>query len=98
VIEAAAMGRATVAFAGGGIPEVVEDQRTGWLVRDHTAVGFACAMKEVGDRASAEIFGGNARKRAVELFDLDRMCREYGTIYGELTKRARQVNGPAPGE
>jgi glycosyltransferase involved in cell wall biosynthesis len=86
VIEAAAMERASVAFAGGGIPEVIEDGRTGWLTGDYSAAGFAAAMRKAADRARAREFGVNARKRAIELFDIDRMCRDYALIYDELTR------------
>ena len=87
VLEAAAMERPAVAFAGGGIPEIVEDERTGWLVREYSAEGFAGAMKNAVDRARSREFGINARTRAVKLFDVERMCREYGAVYAELAER-----------
>ena len=90
VIEAAAMERATLAFGGGGLPEVVEDNRTGWLVREYTAAAFAQAMMKAADRTRARELGVNARKRAIERFGIDRMCREYAAVYSGLKDNAQR--------
>jgi Glycosyltransferase len=55
VLEGAAMGRPTLGFCGGGMPEVVQPGATGWLVQEDTpgawATAFALAAQE---RSTAE--------------------------------------------
>jgi glycosyltransferase involved in cell wall biosynthesis len=85
VLEAASMGRPTIAFAGGGIPETVRDDQTGWLAKNYSALAFASAMaKAAEDRGRTEQLGANARKLVVTLFDVDDMRRGYDAIYSEL--------------
>ena len=87
VIEAAAMGRPTVAFAGGGIPEIVEDRRTGWLVSEDSIAGLAAAMAEAAaSRPHAAELGLNARDRVQSRFDIATMCRAYAAVYRELIR------------
>src|SRR5690606_15520294 len=80
-VEAMGCGAAVVASAVGGIPEVVLDKETGFLVRyEADAAGnprepqvfardFAARVNEVAlDRALAERMGQAGRQRAVEQF------------------------------
>lgn len=87
VIEAAAMQRPAIAFVGGGIPEIVQDGRTGWLVREDTPDHFAAAVADASsDRARAAQFGRNAREWVVPRFNIDDMCKGYATVYKELSR------------
>ena len=89
LIEAAAMQRPAVAFDGGGIPEIVQDRRTGWLVREHSVDGLAAALAEAAtDRARAAEFGAEARRRAETKFRIENMCEAYGAVYRELAAGA----------
>jgi glycosyltransferase involved in cell wall biosynthesis len=64
VLEAQAIGRPVVAFAGGGIPEVVKDGETGWLVRERSAAALAARMREAAsDRERARHGPGGAAPR-----------------------------------
>lgn len=87
LIEAASMGRAAIAFNGGGIPEVVEDRRTGWLAKEYSVDAFAALIVEAkNNRQTLSKFGANARLRAETCFSLDGMCRRYGAAYSELVQ------------
>ena len=87
VLEAAAMQRPTIAFDGGGTPEVVQDRRTGWLVREDTVGAFAAAVAEAGaDRARAAEYGIKAREWVDPAFGIDRMCTEYAAVYRDVTR------------
>ena len=89
LIEAAAQQRPAVAFDCCGIPEIVEDRRTGWLVREHSAEGLAAALAEAAaDRARATEFGAEARRRAETKFRVETMCEAYGAVYRELAAGA----------
>lgn len=87
VLEAGSMERPAIAFAGGGIPEIVRENQTGWLVREYSAFAFARVMAEASkNRPQAREFGTNARKLVNALFNVDDMSRGYGAIYNELAK------------
>jgi glycosyltransferase involved in cell wall biosynthesis len=88
VLEALAMARPVIAFAVGGIPEIVEDDVTGLLVSETTAPALARAMDRARrDRPSLERMGASARRFVVERCSIDRMCHEYAAAY-EAAARA----------
>ena len=85
VIEAAAMQRPTVAFDCGGVPEIVQDGRTGWLVREHSVDALAAALAEAcASRPRAAELGVAARNWVEGRFGIDTMCKNYAAIYREL--------------
>ena len=74
VLEAMARARPVVASRVGGVVELVEDGRTGYLVGPDDAPDFARAIIDVlSDRERAKRFGLEGRRRAVERDPL----REY---------------------
>lgn len=89
VIEAAAMGKPALAFASGGIPEIVQDGQTGWLVQGETAAGLAAALS-AADRRRCEEMGRAARQWVEPRFGLDAMCRGYAKVYDALRQTAGQ--------
>ena len=87
VLEAAAMQRPTIAFDGGGTPEIVQDCRTGWLVREDTVGAFAAAVAEASaDRARAAEYGVRAREWVDPAFGIDRMCMGYAAVYRDVNQ------------
>jgi alpha-maltose-1-phosphate synthase len=95
-LEAMACGAAVVGTATGGIPEVVEDGVTGWLVpieqvSDGTGTPVDPARFEadladtltqaVGDRDRARAFGAAGRQRAVEHFSWDQIAVRTLDVY-----------------
>lgn len=87
VLEALAMGRPVIAFATGGIPEIVEDEVTGMLVPEATAVALAQVIDRARrDRASLERMGASARRFVVEHCSIDRMCQGYAAAYKAVSK------------
>lgn len=89
MLEAGAMRRPVVACAGGGSPEVVEDGRTGWLVRGDDSEALAAAMAAAAaDRARAAQYGTNARTLVEQRFAIETMCNRYGAVYSRVLCRA----------
>jgi glycosyltransferase involved in cell wall biosynthesis len=86
VLEALAMQRPVVAFAGGGIPEIVRDGQTGWLVHENSVEGLAARLSEASascERAAA--LGINARAFIDREGRIEDMCRGYARVYAELS-------------
>jgi glycosyltransferase involved in cell wall biosynthesis len=82
VLEALAMARPVIAFATGGIPEIVEDEVTGMLVRETTAGELARVIDRARrDRPSLARMGASARRFVVEHCSIDRMCQGYAAAY-----------------
>lgn len=85
VLEAQAMGRPVIAFAGGGIPEIVHDGETGWLVRERGVSQLAARMREAsGDRARAHAMGDAARRHIDASCRIEAMCEGYGQAYASI--------------
>ncbi|MET9390284.1 glycogen synthase [Streptomyces sp. NPDC006624] len=90
-LEAMACGTPVVASAVGGIPEVVDDGRTGLLVPagDGFEAGLARAMDTVlGDPGAARRMGEAGRERAVGEFGWDAVARRTVRLYEEIVKQA----------
>jgi glycosyltransferase involved in cell wall biosynthesis len=63
VLEAFACGRGVVATAVGGVPEVVRDGQTGWVVPSADRPALAAALRAaLSDRARADSFGAAGRE------------------------------------
>ncbi|MBI1352956.1 MAG: glycosyltransferase [Acidobacteria bacterium] len=78
-----------VASRVGGIPEIVQDGRTGLLV-DNDADAVAAALRRLADDAElARRCGRGARAQAVERFSDDRMVEQTLAAYQEVLRRVR---------
>jgi glycogen synthase len=91
-LQAAQMGRPTVASAVGGLPEIVEHGQTGLLFEPDDERAFADAIERLlTDDAMAKRLGENARWRAREKFVFPALVDAYERVY------AQALQGPAPG-
>jgi sugar transferase (PEP-CTERM/EpsH1 system associated) len=86
--EAMACGLPVVATRVGGADELVDEDRTGLLVPRQDPAALAEAIRSLAsNRPRRESLGVAGRSRAEALFGLDRMIREYETMYLNLTRR-----------
>jgi len=82
VLEAMAVGCPVVATKVGGVPEVVEDGRTGRLVPAGDPEALAQAVADtLRDRAGAQVMAAAAGERVRHLFTHDRMVRRILAVY-----------------
>jgi len=93
-LEAMACGTAVVATAVGGIPEIVVDGETGFLVPpggggDRLARGLAARVNDlVADPDLARRMGEAGRKRAVEHFGWSAVAERTAALYRRLARPA----------
>lgn len=96
VLEAAASGRAIVATAAGGTPEIVDAPECGVLVaeRDPSALAAAVAALAADPDRRARM-GAAAARRAALLFDWDRIVVAAEPLIRSLAERSRSRPGIA---
>jgi glycosyltransferase involved in cell wall biosynthesis len=82
VLEAMATGLPVVATRVGGLPGLVEDQRTGLLVPPDDAPALAQAIVRLLETPDlAATMGARGRARALDEFGLDRLAERVDTFY-----------------
>ena len=85
MVEAMAAGKPVVASRVGGIPEAVEDGKTGILVPPGDARALASALTVMMDNPEKALeMGRRGRERAEKLFDEERMVDSICALYREL--------------
>jgi glycosyltransferase involved in cell wall biosynthesis len=85
LVDAMAAGRPTVATAVGGIPEVVVEGVTGYLVPPRDAVALARRIVQLlRDRPLRERMGQAAFERAREAFTVEKMVEGTAAVYKSL--------------
>jgi L-malate glycosyltransferase len=85
VLDAMACARAVVATRAGGLPEIVEDGRTGMLVepRDHAAMARAI-VRLLKDERLCRRMGEAGLARVADRFTVERMVAETAAVYARV--------------
>jgi glycosyltransferase involved in cell wall biosynthesis len=85
ILEAMSMGIPVAATAVGGIPDVVEPERTGLLCppRNPRALGENIA-RLLADEDLRRTFGENARARVLERFSMESMVRRHEAVFEQV--------------
>lgn len=85
VLEAMAMGKPVIGSRIGGIPEQIEEGKTGFLFEAGNASELAAKMKMLAENHSMRLdFGKQARQKLVSSYSLEKHCEGLLDIYGEL--------------
>ncbi|MBI5071375.1 glycosyltransferase [Candidatus Falkowbacteria bacterium] len=88
VLEAAAAGKPIVASRVGGIPEIIEEDRTGILVEPKNVKSLADGLEHILlGSAEAKEMGARARAMAEEKFGVEKMVGSYENLYKELVNK-----------
>lgn len=78
-----------IASQAGGLPEVVEHGRSGYLCPVGDVDGMAeAALRLLGDEPMRRAFGEAGRHRAVEVFGQDAVVAQYREIYERVSGRS----------
>jgi glycosyltransferase involved in cell wall biosynthesis len=89
LIEAGMVGLPVVAYAVAGVPEVVVDGQTGFLVSSGDVTGLAHRTLEIlGDPEKSRVMGADARERCRSRFDISVIAPRYLALYNELVEEA----------
>jgi len=84
LLEAMSLGIPTVATRVGGTPEIVEDEKTGFLVKSDDLAAFTSAIQNFLDQPADRRKMGNAAKvRFEKKFSAKQMVGQYQECYGK---------------
>lgn len=84
ILEGMAAGKAVVATRGGGVPEFVDDGKTGVLVPMNDAPALAAAMARLlGDETLRSEMGRRAREHVIEAFTIQHTAEKVQKVYEE---------------
>jgi glycosyltransferase involved in cell wall biosynthesis len=82
ILEGMLLAKTVVATAAGGVPELIDDEKTGYLVPSGDAVALAACLRRVlSDRDALAAVGRRAQTWARERFSLLRQVGEMKAVY-----------------
>lgn len=88
IVEAMAAGKAVIATAVDGVPELIETGITGVLVPPNDPSALAAAMIKLADDPGLRIkMGEKGRKQAIKQFNITNTVRNYENFYMSLYKK-----------
>lgn len=87
--EAMACGVPVIASNVGGLPELLEDGRTGFLVPPDDPNAIARHLEFLAERSDLrQVMGVQAAQRIRQHFTIERMVREYLQLYSQLLQKS----------
>jgi glycosyltransferase involved in cell wall biosynthesis len=90
VIEAMAAGLPIISTAVGGVPELLQNGKEGFIVQPGDAEELSAAMMTLlKDRGLRRTMGAAAAARAKDKFDVSAMVRAYEELYDEISTPSR---------
>ena len=88
ILEAMAAGKLIIATTVGGIPEVIEDGKTGLLVRAEDVESLRNVLESVvADVSLREKLGVAAKNRVKQLFSIETRMRQLISIYNDILQQ-----------
>jgi len=94
VLEAMAMGKPVLGSRVGGIPEQVDDGKTGFLFEMGDADDLAQKMYILSEDRELRIkMGQKGREKVVSMYNLDNHCKDIISIYENLLQKNKAEEG-----
>lgn len=93
-LEAMACGVPCAGFDTGGIPDMIENGKTGFLAEKGNTEDLAAAIEKT--LKNRDLLGHNARRMVVESFTLAHQANKYMQVYRELLANNKQTINSAP--
>jgi glycosyltransferase involved in cell wall biosynthesis len=91
IIEGMALEKPIIGSSVGGIPEVIDDGKTGILIPPNDPASLAAAvMKLAADPALRRSMGTAGREKARKLFTIENHVKEIEKIYDEIIRTNRE--------
>jgi glycosyltransferase involved in cell wall biosynthesis len=87
VMEALACGTPVVAFNTGGIPDIVEHQKNGYLAEFKSPADFAAGINYVLNSEKKDELSANARKKVLDNFTNDIVGSKYMAVYQSILNK-----------
>ena len=80
-----------VAYAVGGIGEIIQTDKTGWLVEKGDKAGFGKAINQVLEMPSAQLtlITDYGKKMVLEKYTLEKVANQFEAFYKNLPAKAR---------
>ena len=88
-VEAHACATPVVAFNTGGLPDIVEHQRTGYLAKAFDTEDLAEGIAFVLDQRKTELLGHQAREKAIKQFSYEVVAPLYEAVYRAALENSR---------
>ncbi len=93
ILETGAAGTPTVGFATGGAPEMIEHEKTGYLVPTGNVESLIDGIRRALSDGAAGRWGVAAREKIAREFSMELMKERHLRLYGEVLERRRAAPG-----
>jgi len=93
VMEAMACGTPCVAFDQGGLKDLIEHERTGYLARAYEPDDLACGMERILSNNEVKLaMAEKSRSRVKNEFDIVKVSKKYVSLYKETMRGCESGN------
>jgi glycosyltransferase involved in cell wall biosynthesis len=86
-LEAHACGVPIIAFNTGGLADIIEHNKTGYLAKTFDTKDLAKGISWVLNKKNKILLGRNARERAIEKFSQQVVIKQYQSIYEKVLNK-----------
>lgn len=86
ILETMASGTPVIGFQTGGIPEMIDNGETGYLVPQKDVAALVLLLREVIEKRQYVVWGENARKKAEKFYSYDVFLQNHLKYYDIVLK------------
>jgi len=87
MLEAMACGAVVLATPVGGIPDIIRDGETGFIMEDNSAECIARSIVRVLDNEDLEQVAGNARALVEKEYTYEAAVEKYGSLLSQYAHK-----------